>query len=39
MFYLVNKRLNNVYVLSDKAVGAGKKSKINKHKAYVYSGG
>ena len=29
MFYVVNNHLNNLYVLSNKAVGPGKKSKIN----------
>jgi hypothetical protein len=28
MFYVVNNHLNNLYVLSNKAVGPGKKSKI-----------
>ena len=31
--------VNNLYVLSNKAVGPGKKSKINKLRAYVYFGG
>ena len=35
MYYVVNNRLNNLYVLSNKAKG---KSKINKRRAYVYSG-
>ena len=39
MSYVVNKHLNNLYVLSNKAAGPGKKSKINKCRAYVYSGG
>ena len=39
MFYVVNNHLNNLYVLSNKDVGPGKKSKINKRKASVYSGG
>ena len=39
MFYVVNNHLNNLYTLSNKAVGSGKKSKINKRRAYVYSGG
>ena len=38
MSYEVNNHLNNLYVLSNKAVGLGKKFKINKHRAYVYSG-
>ena len=29
MSYVVNNHLNNLYVLSNKAVGSGKKSKIN----------
>ena len=29
MFYVVNNHLNNLYVLSNKAVGPGKKFKIN----------
>ena len=28
MFYVVNNHLNNLYVLSNKAVGPGKKSKL-----------
>ena len=28
MFYVVNKHLNNLYVLSNKAVGPGKNSKL-----------
>ena len=36
--YLVNNHLNNLYVLSNKVVGPGKKSKINKRRAYVYFG-
>ena len=39
MFYVVNNHLNDLYVLSNKAVGPEKKSKINKRRAYVYSGG
>ena len=39
MFYVVNNHLNNFYVLFNKDVGPGKKSKIDKHRAYVYSGG
>ena len=39
MSYVVNNHLNNLYVLSNKAVGPEKKSKINKRRAYVYSGG
>jgi hypothetical protein len=39
MFYVVNNHLINLYVLSNKAVGLGKKSKINKRRAYIYSGG
>ena len=31
MSYVVNNHLNNLYVLSNKAVGPGKKSKIKKH--------
>ena len=38
MFYVVNNHLNDLYVVSNKAVGPGKKSKINKRRAYVYSG-
>ena len=38
MFYAVNNHLNVLYVLSNKAVGPGKKSKINKRRAYFYSG-
>ena len=38
MFYVVNNHLNDLYVLSNKAVGPGKKYRINKHRAYVYSG-
>ena len=38
MSYVVNNHLNNLYVLSNKAIGPGKKSKINKRGAYVYSG-
>ena len=38
MFYVVDNHLNNLYVLSNKAVGPGKKSEINKRRAYVYSG-
>ena len=39
MFYVVNDHLGNLYVLSNKAIGPGKESKINKLKlrAYVYS--
>jgi hypothetical protein len=33
MSYVVNNHLNNLYVISNKAVGLGKKSKINKHRA------
>ena len=29
MFYVVNSHVNNLYVLSNKAVGRGKKIKIN----------
>jgi hypothetical protein len=36
--HVVNDHLNNLYVLSKKAVRPGKKSKINKRRAYVYSG-
>ena len=36
MFYVVNNPLNDLYVLSNKAIGPGKKSKINKRWAYVY---
>ena len=39
MFYVVNNKQNNLYVLFNKAIGPGKKSNINKHRAYVYSGG
>ena len=39
MSYVVNNHLNKLYVLSNKAVGPEKKSKINKPKAYIYSGG
>ena len=39
MSYVVKKHLNDLYILSNKAVGPGKKSKINKRRAYVYSGG
>ena len=35
MSYVVNDHLNNLYVLSNKAVGPGKKSKINKRRAYL----
>ena len=35
MFYVVNKHLNDLYVVSNKAVGPGKKSKINKRRAYT----
>ena len=38
MFYVVNNHLNDLYVLSNNAVGPGKKSKIKKRRAYVYSG-
>ena len=38
MSYVVNNHLDNLYVLSNKAVGPGKKSKINKRRAHVYSG-
>ena len=38
MFYVVNKHLNDLYVVPNKAVGLGKRSKINKRRAYVYSG-
>ena len=37
-FYVVCNHLNKLYVLSKKAIGPGKKSKINKRRAYVYSG-
>ena len=30
MIYVINNHVNNLYVLSNKAVGPGKKSKINK---------
>ena len=33
MSYVVNNHLNIIYVLSNKAVGPGKKSKINKRRA------
>ena len=39
MFYVVNTRLNNLYVLSNKTVGPGKKSKSNESRAYIYYGG
>ena len=39
MSYVVNSHLNNLYVLSNKAVVPGKKSKTNKRRANVYSGG
>ena len=39
MFYVENNHLNNLYVLSNEAVGPGKKSKIKKYRAHVYSGG
>ena len=39
MFYVVNSHVNNLYVLSNKAVGRGKKFEINKLRAYVYSRG
>ena len=39
MFYVVNNQLNNLYVLSDKAVGPEKKSKINKRGAFFCYGG
>ena len=39
MFYVVKNHLNNLYVFSNKAVGPGKKPKINKRRTYVYSGG
>ena len=32
MFYVVNNHLNNHYVLSNNAVGPGKKSRINKRR-------
>jgi hypothetical protein len=35
---VVYNHLNNLYVLSNKAEGPGKKSTINKRRAYVYSG-
>ena len=38
MSYVVNNHLNYLYVLSNRAVGPGKKYKINKRRAYVYSG-
>ena len=38
MSYVVNNHLNNLYVLSNKAVGPRKKSKNNERRAYVYSG-
>ena len=38
MSYVVNRHLDNLYVLANKAVGPGKKSKINKCRAYIYSG-
>ena len=39
MFYVVNSHVNNLYVLSNKAVGRGKKIEINKLRAYIYSRG
>ena len=39
MSYVVDNHLNNLYVLSNKVEVPGKKSKINKRRAYVYSGG
>ena len=39
MFYVVNNHLNNLCVIYNKAEGPGKKSKINEHRPYVYSGG
>ena len=38
MYYLVNNYTNDLCVLSNKAVGLGEKFKINKPRAYVYSG-
>ena len=38
MSYVENNHLNNLYVLSNKAVWPGKKPKINKRRAYIYSG-
>ena len=35
MFYVVNNHLNNLYVLSNKAVGPGKKSKIPEARVVV----
>ena len=35
MSYVVNNHLNNLYVLCNKAVGPGKKSKIDKLRARV----
>ena len=32
MFYVVNNNLNSLYVLSNKTIGPGKKSKINKRR-------
>ena len=38
MSYVVDNHIDNLYVLSNKAVGSGKKSKIKKCRAYVHSG-
>ena len=39
MSYVVNNHLDDLHVLSNKAVGPGKNPRINKRRAYVYSGG
>ena len=38
MFYVVNNHLNDLYVVSNKDVGPGKKYQNNNCRAYVYSG-
>ena len=35
---VVNNHLNDLYVLSNKALGPEKEFKINKHRAYIYTG-
>ena len=37
--HVLNNHLNNLYVLSNKAVGPGKNPKLKKRRAYFYSGG
>ena len=37
MSYVLNNHLDNLFVLSNKAVGPGKKCKIDKRRAYIYS--